>query len=41
MIIKYDANRDIKWAKSIGGIDNDYINSVAVTSDEVLLQSIH
>ena len=33
VIIKYDKNKQIEWATSIGGSDNDYINSVAETSN--------
>ena len=33
MIIKYDENGIVEWAQGIGGSDNDYINSVAGTSD--------
>ena len=33
MIIKYDKNRQIEWAKSFGESWNDQINSVAITSD--------
>ena len=33
MIIKYDENGNVEWAQSIGGGNNDYINSVAGTSD--------
>ena len=33
MIIKYDADGKVEWARSIGGSSNDYIKSVAETSD--------
>ena len=33
MIIKYNAEGKVEWAKSIGGAYNDCINSVAETSD--------
>ncbi len=33
LIIKYDAEGEVEWAKSIGGSSSDYINSVASTSD--------
>ena len=33
IIIKYDANGVVQWAKGIGGDDYDYIYSVASTSD--------
>ena len=33
MIIKYNAQGNVEWAKNIGGSDNDYIESVAKTSD--------
>ena len=33
MIIKYDANGAVEWARSVGGRISDYINSVASTSD--------
>ena len=33
MIIKYDNAGNAQWAKSIGGSDNEYINSVAETRD--------
>ena len=33
IIIKYDAYGEVKWAKSYGGSDDDYIYSVAGTSD--------
>ena len=33
MVIKYGADGEVKWATSIGGNYDDYINSVAVTSD--------
>ena len=33
MIIKYSSNREVEWARSIGGSNSDYINSVATTSD--------
>ena len=33
MLIKYDANGYVEWAQSIGGSDDDSINSVASTSD--------
>ncbi len=32
-IIKYNSNREVEWAKSIGGSDTDQITSVAETSD--------
>ena len=38
MIIKYDEDGNAKWAKVIGGDNNDYITSVAETSDgEIIL----
>ena len=33
MIIKYDANGEVEWAKGIGGDNSEYIYSVAETSD--------
>ena len=33
MIIKYNSNGEVEWAKGIGGTDNEKINSVAVTSE--------
>ena len=33
MIIKYDENGEVQWAKAIGGSTNEQINSVASTSD--------
>ena len=33
LIIKYASNGEVEWAKSIGGGNNDYINSVASTID--------
>ena len=33
MIIKYDANGEVEWARSVGGSSNDAIYSVAGTSD--------
>ena len=33
MVIKYDAEGEAEWAKGIGGISSDSINSVAVTRD--------
>ena len=33
MIIKYDENGEVEWAKGIGGDGRDYINSVAEASD--------
>ena len=33
MIVKLDSNGIVKWAKAVGGNDDDEINSVAVTSD--------
>ena len=33
MIIKYDENGEVDWAKAIGGSGSDYINSIASTSD--------
>ena len=33
MVIKYDAEGEVEWAKGIGGISSDSINSVAVTRD--------
>ena len=33
MLIKYNARGEIEWAEGIGGTDDDYINSVACTSD--------
>ena len=33
LIIKYNSEGDIEWADSFGGSDNDYILSVASTSD--------
>ena len=33
LIIKYSAEGEVEWAKNIGGSSNDYINSIAVTSD--------
>ena len=33
MVIKYDKNREVEWAKSIGGTTSDYIYSVAETTD--------
>ena len=33
MIIKYSAEGSVEWAKSVGGSDEDYIESVAITSE--------
>ena len=33
MIIKYNADGEVEWATSVGGSSNEYINSVASTSD--------
>ena len=33
MVIKYGAEGEVEWARSIGGSSSDYINSVAATSD--------
>ena len=33
MIIKHNVNGEVEWARGIGGTSNDYINSVAATSD--------
>ena len=33
MIIKYSSSGEVEWARSVGGDDNDRINSVASTSD--------
>ena len=33
LIIKYNGSGEVEWAKSFGGSDDDYINSVAETSD--------
>ena len=33
MIIKYDKLGEVEWAKNVGGSDDDYIESVASTSD--------
>ena len=33
MIIKYDADGNVQWAKVIGGGSGDYIESVASTDD--------
>ena len=33
IIIKYSSAGEVEWAKSIGGSSDDYINSVATTSD--------
>ena len=33
MIIKYDSEGEVEWARSVGGSVNDYIQSVVVTSD--------
>ena len=33
MIIKYDAEGEVEWARSVGGSSSDYISSVASTSD--------
>ena len=34
MIIKYSSSGEAEWGKGIGGTGNDYINSIAATSDE-------
>ena len=34
MVIKYSSNGQMKWAKSIGGTDNDYISYLIETKDE-------
>ena len=36
LIIKYDAEGAVEWAKSFGGDDDDYIQSVAATNDIVV-----
>ena len=33
MIIKYNANGEVEWARNIGGNDFDYVYSLAATSD--------
>ena len=33
MLIKYSASGEVGWARSVGGSSNEYINSVASTSD--------
>ena len=33
MIIKYDANGEVEWARSVGGSGNEQITSIASTSD--------
>ena len=33
MIIKYNQNGKVEWARTIGGTDNDYITSIAECSD--------
>ena len=33
MVIKYDSEGEVEWARSIVGSDSDHINSVAATSD--------
>ncbi len=33
MIIKYKANGDVEWAKTVGGTNSDSINSVCATKD--------
>ena len=33
MIIKYNSNGEVEWARSVGGSNNDYIESVSETSD--------
>ena len=37
MVIKYDKDGEVEWATSIGGDDDDEINSVATTSDGVYI----
>ena len=37
LIIKYDADGEVEWTKNIGGSGNDYIYSVAQTSDGGIL----
>ncbi|MCL2032223.1 MAG: hypothetical protein FWH45_00050 [Methanomassiliicoccaceae archaeon] len=36
IIVKYDNNGDVVWAKSFGGSDNDYYYSVTTVSDGVI-----
>ena len=33
MVIKYSSNGEVEWAHGIGGIDSEYIRSVAECSD--------
>ena len=33
MIIKYSATREVEWAKSIGGLNDDYVRAITETSD--------
>ena len=33
MLIKYSSEGEVKWARSVGGSDNDYIESVSSASD--------
>ena len=33
MLIKYNNNGEVEWAISIGGMSNDYVNSISVTND--------
>ncbi len=37
MIIKYSAEGEVEWVRSVGGKDHEYINSVAETSDGGLI----
>ena len=37
MLIKYNREGEVEWAKGIGGSSNDYINSVAQTTDGTII----